>query len=196
MGIRPLVKASEVASTAALSREHTIEVSRSGLLSIAGGKWTTYRKMAEDCVDHAATMAKLDERPCVTKTLSIHGHHQHAEQFGDLRYYGSDALALGELKTASPELARQLDPALPIQAVQVVWAVRQEMARTVDDVLARRTRPLFLNAKAAIAMAPAVAKLMAAELGRDERWQNEQVAEFTAMAQGYLAGASARLNQP
>ncbi len=189
VGIRPLVKASEVASTAALSREHTIEVSRSGLLSIAGGKWTTYRKMAEDCVDHAATLAKLDERPCVTKTLSIHGHHQHAEQFGDLRYYGSDALALGELKTASPELARQLDPALPIQAVQVVWAVRQEMARTVDDVLARRTRALFLNAKAAIAMAPAVAKIMAAELGRDERWQNEQVAEFTAMAQGYLAGA-------
>ncbi len=74
-----------------------------------------------------------------------------------------------------------------------MWAVRQEMARTVDDVLAHRTHPLFLNAKAAIAMAPAVAKLMAAELGRDERWQNEQVAEFTAMAQGYLAGTSARL---
>ena len=185
-GIRPLVKASEVASTAALSREHTIEVARSGLLSIAGGKWTTYRRMAEDCVDHAATLAKLDERPCVTKTLNIHGYHQDAAQFGDLSYYGSDATALRELMATAPELGRQLDPALPIQAVQVVWAVRHEMARTVDDVLSRRTRALFLNTKAAMAMAPAVAKLMATELGQDDRWQTEQVAQFTAMAQGYL----------
>jgi glycerol-3-phosphate dehydrogenase len=185
-GIRPLVKASEAASTAALSREHTIEVGRSGLLSIAGGKWTTYRKMAEDCVDHAATLAKLDERPCVTKTLKIHGSHDHAEQFGDLSHYGSDATALRELMTTTPELGRRLHPALPIQAVQVVWAVRHEMARTVDDVLARRTRALLLNARAALAMAPAVAKLMAAELGRDETWQNHQVAQFTALAQGYL----------
>ena len=185
-GIRPLVKSSEVASTAALSREHTIEVGPSGLLSIAGGKWTTYRKMAEDCVDHAATLAKLDERPCVTKTLNIHGHHPHAEQFGDLSHYGSDAVALGELITAAPELGRGLHPALPIQAVEVVWAARHEMARTVDDVLARRTRALLLNAKAALAMAPAVAKLMAAELGRDETWENDQVAQFTALAQGYL----------
>ncbi len=185
-GIRPLVRASNVASTAALSREHTIEVGRSGLLSIAGGKWTTYRKMAEDCVDHAATLAKLDERPCATKTLKIHGYHQHAEEFGDLSCYGSDAPALRELMTTAPELGRRLHPALPIQAARVVWAVRHEMARTVDDVLSRRTRALFLNAKAALAMAPAVAKLMAAELGRDETWQNDQVAQFTTLARGYL----------
>lgn len=185
-GIRPLVKASEVASTAALSREHTIEVGKSGLLSIAGGKWTTYRKMAEDCVDHAATLAKLNERPCVTKTLKIHGFHEQAEQFGELRYYGSDALALHELVKASAALREQLDPALPIQAAQVVWAVRQEMARTVEDVLARRTRALFLNAKAALAMAPAVARIMAGELERDESWQKKQIAEFSATAQHYL----------
>jgi glycerol-3-phosphate dehydrogenase len=185
-GIRPLVKASEAESTAVLSREHTILVAKSGLLTIAGGKWTTYRKMAEDCVDHAATLAKLDERPCVTKTLNIHGYHQHAVEFGDLSYYGSDAPALRELMATSPELGHQLNAALPIQAAQVVWAVRHEMARTVDDVLSRRTRALFLNAKAALAMAPAVVKLMAGELGRDERWQNDQVAQFTAMAQGYL----------
>jgi glycerol-3-phosphate dehydrogenase len=191
-GIRPLVKASEVASTAALSREHTIEVAKSGLLTIAGGKWTTYRKMAEDCVDHAALLAKLDERPCVTRTLPIHGSHEHAEQFGDLRYYGSDAVAIRELMATAPELRRRLDPALPIAAVQVVWAVRHEMARTVDDVLARRTRALLLNAKAALAMAPAVAKLMAAELGRDERWHNDQVDQFTALAQRYLVHARQR----
>src|SRR5438132_12635271 len=142
--------------------------------------------MAEDCVDHAATLAKLDERPCVTKTLNIHGYHQHAEQFGDLSYYGSDATALRALMATAPELGRQLDPALPIQAVQVVWAVRHEMARTVDDVLSRRTRALFLNAKAALAMAPDVAKLMASELGRDETWQKDQVDQFTKLAQGYL----------
>jgi glycerol-3-phosphate dehydrogenase len=184
-GIRPLVKA-EASSTAALSREHTIQVARSGLLTIAGGKWTTYRKMAEDCVDHAATLGKLDERPCVTRTLRIHGYHPHPEQLGDLDTYGSDAAALGEMMTAAPELGRRLDPALPVVAAQVVWAVRQETARTVEDVLSRRTRALLLNAKAAIAMAPAVAKLMAAELGRDEAWQADQVAQFTAMAQNYL----------
>jgi len=137
-------------------------------------------------VDHAATLAKLDERPCVTKTLKIHGHHPHPQQFGDLKYYGSDAVALRELMATAPELGRRLHPALPIQAVEVVWAVRQEMARTVDDVLSRRTRALFLNAKAALAMVPEVVKLMAAELGRDETWQKDQVAQFTTLAQGYL----------
>jgi glycerol-3-phosphate dehydrogenase len=186
-GIRPLVKASEVASTAALSREHTIHVARSGLLTIVGGKWTTYRKMAEDCVDHAATLAKLDERPCMTKSLKIHGYHEHAEQFGELRYYGESAVAIGALMSADPVLARRLDQALPIFAAQVVWAVRHEMARTVEDVLARRTRALFLNARAAMAMAPEVARLLAGELGRNEEWQRDQVGQFTALAQGYQA---------
>ena len=184
-GVRPLVKASDAANTAALSRDHTIHVASSGLLTIAGGKWTTYRKMAEDCVDHAATLGKLDERPCVTRGLNIHGYHRHAEQFGDLRYYGSDAPAIRELMTSNPALARRLHDDLPIYAAQVVWAARQEMARTVDDVLARRTRALFLNAAAAVAMAGAVAELLAWELGRDEQWQREQVAEFTAMARNY-----------
>jgi glycerol-3-phosphate dehydrogenase len=185
-GIRPLVKTSAVASTAALSREHTIHVARSGLLTIAGGKWTTYRKMAEDCVDHAATLAKLDERPCVTKTLHVHGYQPHAEQFGELSYYGSDAPALRELMNREPALGRRLHDALPIYAAQVVWAARHEMARTVEDVLARRTRALFLNARAAVAMAPETAQLLAAELGRDEAWQATQVAEFMALAQGYM----------
>jgi glycerol-3-phosphate dehydrogenase len=184
-GIRPLVKASD-ASTAALSRDHTIHVARSGLLTIAGGKWTTYRKMAEDCVDHAATLAKLDERPCVTRTLNVHGYHRHAEQFGDLAFYGSDAGILRDWMESDPKLAVRLHEALPVYAAQVVWAVRHEMARTVDDVLARRTRTLFLNAQAALDMAPEVARLMAGELGRDEGWQAAQVADFRAMARGYL----------
>jgi glycerol-3-phosphate dehydrogenase len=185
-GIRPLVKASHAENTAALSREHTIHVAKSGLLTIAGGKWTTYRKMAEDCVDHAATLAKLDERACITRTLNIHGYHEHAEQFGDLRCYGASAPAIEELMASKPELRRRLHQALPVYAAQVIFAVREEMARTVEDVLARRTRCLFLNAQAAIDMAPQVARLMAEELGRDQRWQDEQVAQFTSVAQGYL----------
>jgi glycerol-3-phosphate dehydrogenase len=184
-GIRPLVKASE-ASTAALSREHTIHVAKSGLLSIAGGKWTTYRKMAEDCVDHAATLARLDEQPCLTKKLNIHGYHQHAEEFGELRYYGSAALGIQELTAEDRTLERRLHPALPMMAAQVVWAARHEMARTVDDVLARRTRMLFLDARAALAAAPEAARLLATELGRDEAWQREQVREFREIAGHYV----------
>jgi glycerol-3-phosphate dehydrogenase len=183
-GIRPLVKA-EASSTAALSREHTIDVSKSGLLSIAGGKWTTYRRMAEDCVDHAATLAKLEERPCVTRTLRIHGHRENCEELGELCFYGADAAGINELIATNAGLGRRLSAALPIVGAQVVWAVREEMARTLDDVLARRTRALFLNAGAAIEMAPEVARLMAVELGCDEAWQNSQVNEFTATARGY-----------
>jgi glycerol-3-phosphate dehydrogenase len=198
-GIRPLVKASDGANTAALSREHTILVAKSGLLTIAGGKWTTYRKMAEDCVDHAAMLAKLDERPCVTRGINIHGYHTHPEQFGDLSYYGSNAPAILELMKSDPALRDPLHEALPIYGAQVVWAARYEMARTVDDVLARRTRALLLNASAAIAMAGAVAQLLAAELGRNEQWQLNQVAEFTSIAQNYLihsAGRAGKLPEP
>jgi glycerol-3-phosphate dehydrogenase len=189
-GIRPLVKASSAtASTAALSRDHTIHVSKSGLLTIAGGKWTTYRKMAEDCVDHAATLGKLDERTCATKSLKIHGFHESAEELGELRYYGSDAAAILELVKDDTDLGWQIHPSLPVIAAQVVWAVRHEMARTVDDVLARRTRSLLLNAKAAIEMAPQVAKLMATELGKDERWQEAETENFLGIARQYLVAS-------
>ena len=184
-GIRPLVRSGEVASTAALSREHTIHVSKSGLLTIAGGKWTTYRKMAEDCVDHAATLARLDERPCVTRELRIHGHDADAGRFGELSYYGSAAAPVRELMESATELSRPLHPKLPVCAALVVWAVRNEMARTVDDVLARRTRVLVLNARAAVEVAPDVARLMAAELGRDPAWADDQVAQFNAIARRY-----------
>ncbi len=185
-GIRPLVKATDVGNTAALSRDHTIQVSKSGLLTIAGGKWTTYRRMAEDCVDHAATLAALDERECVTRTLQVHGYHEHPEELGDLWVYGADAAAIRAVMDADAGMAERLHPDLPIYAAQVYWAVRHEMARTVDDVLSRRTRALLLNARAAITMAPAVAKLMAAELGRDAAWQAAQLADFRAIAEHYL----------
>jgi glycerol-3-phosphate dehydrogenase len=180
-GIRPLVKANS-ASTAALSREHTITISRSGLLTIAGGKWTTYRKMAEDCVEHAIVLGRLGERPCITRNLAIHGSGSHENKNGEMGWYGSDATRIRELATAQPELLEPLSSDIPICGAQVVWAVREEMARTVDDVLARRTRCLFLNAPATIAVASKVAELMARELGRDETWQKGQLEDFRAIA--------------
>lgn len=185
-GIRPLVRAGDGKSTAALSRDHTIHIDSSGLLTIAGGKWTTYRNMAEDCVNQAATLAQLDDRPCKTRTLLIHGSITNRELNGHLAIYGSDASAIQGLADNDPELAAPLHPALPYIAAQVVWAVRFEMARTVEDVLARRTRALFLNAKAAVQMCPLVARLMAVELGCDESWERDQVQEFERLAAGYI----------
>jgi glycerol-3-phosphate dehydrogenase len=185
-GIRPLVRATGAASTAALSRDHVIHFDRSGLVTICGGKWTTYRHMAEDCVDQSATLAQLPEKPCVTHHLRIHGFHKAAKQFGALAVYGSDADEIRKLIEADARLGEPLHPALPYIKAEVVWAARHEMARTVEDVLARRTRALFLNARAALAMAPAVADLMASELGWDEANQSKQLAAFRDIASNYV----------
>ncbi len=184
-GIRPLVKAGDVGSTAALSRDHTIRIDQSGLVTVAGGKWTTYRHMAEDCVDQASTIGGLEERPCITRELRIHGFHEDAQAFGDLEVYGSDAPAIVEMMRAEPALDERLHPALPYRAAEVAWAARFEMARTVEDVLARRTRALFLNARAAMAMAPRVAEVMARELERDAAWAAGQVLRFREVASRY-----------
>jgi glycerol-3-phosphate dehydrogenase len=181
-GIRPLVKAANASNTAALSRDHTIHIDHSGLLNIAGGKWTTYRNMAEDCVNHAAILGKLPERECVTKQLNIHGFHPQAQKFGQLSFYGSDARAIQDLMEKDSELAQPLTADLPYVGAEVIWAVRHERARTVEDVLARRTRALFLNAKAAMTAAPKVASLMARELEYDSNWESKQLAAFEQIA--------------
>lgn len=185
-GIRPLVKSGGGSNTAALSRDHTIHIDKCGLISIAGGKWTTYRNMAQDGVDHAATLADLPDKDCVTKTLNIHGYHKNAAKFGALSFYGSDAPEIRRLADENAALGNLLDEELPYIEAEVVWAVREEMARSVEDVLARRTRALFLNSKAALRMAPRVAALLAAELGRDEAWQAEQVRLFGEVAKGFV----------
>ena len=188
VGIRPLVKAagSDASKTSALSRDHTIHIDGSGLLTIVGGKWTTYRHMAEDTVNHAATLGKLPDAVCKTAELKIHGWREGVSPEDDLSVYGADADAIRALADSSPELGDRLHPELPYLAAEIVWAAREEMSRTVDDALSRRTRALLLNARAAIAIAPKVAALLARELGRDEAWQREQVTAFTALAQQYL----------
>ena len=190
VGLRPLVKGEGRTST--LSRDHVIHVDGSGLLTITGGKWTTYRHMAEDCVDHAITLGRLPDLECATKNLHIHGYVEEAgaasslaaEEDEHMSVYGSDAEAIRGL-ARDPVLAARLHPALPYTAAEVVWAAREEMARTVEDVLARRTRALFLNAAAASAMAEEVASLLAAELGRGEDWVTGQVRQFSALAEQY-----------
>lgn len=186
VGIRPLVKAGNSANTAALSRDHTLQIDQNGLLTMTGGKWTTYRHMAEDCINQAAMLAKLPEKPCQTERLNIHGFHLQAAKFGHLAVYGADAPAILDLIRSDPTLANVLHPDLPYCEAEVIWATRHELARTVEDVLARRTRALFLNARAAAAMAPRVATLMAVELGQDENWQNQQIKDFCSLAKQYL----------
>jgi glycerol-3-phosphate dehydrogenase len=138
--------------------------------------------MAEDTVNQAAMLARLPEKNCVTKTLNIHGFHPHAEKFGPLSVHGSDALAIQDLMRANPPLAERLHPALHYTKAEVIWAVRVEMARSVEDVLARRCRALFLDAKAAVEMAPEVTRIVAAELGEDEDWQRRQLLAFDETA--------------
>lgn len=185
-GVRPLVKEGDGKNTAALSRDHSIRIDKSGLLSVAGGKWTTYRNMAQDCVDQAGTLGDLPDKDCVTKTLNIHGYHTNADHFGALSFYGSDAPAIRKLAEENPSLARPLDAQLPYIEAEIVWAAREEMARTLEDALGRRTRALFLNAAAAVRMAPRVAELLAEELGRDEAWKANQIREFTQLATGFM----------
>ena len=183
-GLRPLVKASGTKDTKTLSREHTILVSKSNLVSIIGGKWTTYRKMAEDVVSKAASVAGLSEAPSKTKSLAIHGATKDLE-LGHYGVYGSDAALLIALAEENSEWKVPLVPGLPYTQVELIWAVRHEMARTVEDVLARRTRALFLNAPACIKAAPMVGKLLAQELGHDEAWGRTSADAFIQLAQGY-----------
>jgi glycerol-3-phosphate dehydrogenase len=187
VGIRPLVKANgDSSKTSSLSRDHTIRVDNSGLLTIVGGKWTTYRHMAEDCVDHAVTLGELPDVRSKTHDLRIHGYKPGDASLTALGVYGSDGEAILALAATDNRLGQQLHPALPYIAAEVVWGVREEMARTLDDVLSRRTRALFLNARAAIEMAPAVARLMAQELGAGEDWIEQQLQQFNDEAGKYL----------
>jgi glycerol-3-phosphate dehydrogenase len=186
-GLRPLLRGPAGAKTAKLSREHAVTVSQSGLVTITGGKWTTYRSMAVDAVDHAAQTGALPQRASITAGLKLHGWREaENDESSSLAVYGSDARAVAALCTERPEWSGPLHPSLPYAAGEVIWAARHEAARCVDDVLARRTRSLFLNARASIEAAHHVAALLAAELGNEPLWQAVQAAEFQKLARGYL----------
>lgn len=184
-GIRPLVKSGETKNTASLARDHTIEIDDARLLTITGGKWTTYRTMAEDAVNHAIKIAGLPAAESITENLKIHGATENAAAFGELAIYGADAGAIAEIIAENPHLSEQLHANLPYRAAEIVWATRNEMARSIEDVLARRTRALFLDARAAIDIARKTAEIMALELGKNADWIDEQVKEFIETARSY-----------
>jgi len=188
-GLRPLVSpGGHESGTAAISRDHTLLVSSSGLVTISGGKWTTYRKMGEDTIDRAAQVGGLEEHDSPTEDLHLYGWKLGMDPDDPRSVYGSDADAVRVLCEADDtrRLSEPLHADLPYLRGEIVWAARNEMARSVDDALARRTRALLLNARAASEAADDAARLLADELGRDESWIHSQVAAFRETALGYL----------
>ena len=184
-GLRPLAATEDNSDkTKEISRGHKIIISESGLVSVIGGKWTTYRKMAEDTLSKIINKKFLPFKPSCTEKLKIHGYSI-SDSTGFLSVYGSDQKEVEKLMNES-EFAKPLSEETNITVAQVVWAVRNEMARTVEDVLARRTRILFIDAKVALGVAPKVAEIMMNELHRDETWKQNQVQTFSELAQGYV----------
>ena len=184
VGQRPLVKGENTdgaGATAAISRDHIIRISRAGLITITGGKWTTYRKMGEDGVDQAIRVGGLQKRPTRTPDMRLHGYSETVTgAFADV--YGSDLAEIRRL----PGDQEKLHVSLDLTEAEVRWAARSELARTVEDVLARRSRSLLLDARASIAAAPRVASILASELGKDDTWVQAQTRAYEQLAAGYL----------
>jgi len=185
-GLRPLAKPDDAKDTASVSRDHSITVDESGLITVTGGKWTTYRKMGEDTIRKAAELAGLENKNSITENLVIHGGQNYNHTEGVLKYYGSDAAHIKKLIEEQSDWGEKLHERLPYIKAQVIWAVRNEMARTVEDFLARRTRALLLDAKASVEMVPEVARLMAMELNKDAKWHKNQVEAYREVAQNYI----------
>jgi glycerol-3-phosphate dehydrogenase len=187
-GLRPLAKPDdENKATKEISRGHKIIISLSGLITITGGKWTTYRKMAEDVVDKAIMLGGFIDRECITRHMPIHGYRMDIDPYTDpMAPYGLDKDNILALEDDYPELEGFLSEKLQIRRSQVIWAVREEMAQTVEDVLARRTRALFLDARESIRLAPEVARMMAKEMNKDAEWTSRQVADFNEIAKNYI----------
>jgi glycerol-3-phosphate dehydrogenase len=179
-GLRPLVKKDASSSTKALSRDHVIRISSSGLITITGGKWTTYRKMGEDVIDQAQAVASLLESPSKTAHLKLRGYTE--EKLSEPWWvYGSDAKDIQALTNQT-----KLSDALPYNEAQVRYAIREEFARTIEDVLARRTRALLLDAKASLEVAPRVAAILAEELKYSSEKLNVQLANYRTLAKNYM----------
>jgi glycerol-3-phosphate dehydrogenase len=185
-GIRPLIQAKANRHTATLSRDHHLNISPGGLITIAGGKWTTYRKMGEDTIDQAARVGGLETKPSQTRDLHLNGWLEDTEIDPRYSIYGSNREHIETFERTDPSLKQTIHGNLPYRRAEVLWAIRYEMARTLEDVLARRTRALLLDAQASMEIAPEIARLMAKELGKDRAWMDRQVTAYRTLARGYL----------
>ena len=185
-GLRPLAAPSkgDGKSSKEISREHKLLKSASGIITITGGKWTTYRRMAEECLDFTIGAGLLEQRRCKTKQLRIHGYTTH-KQSGHTQIYGSDAQGIAELIDQNAALAAKLHPDYDFTHAELIWSCRQEMLVKVEDFLARRIRLLFLDARVSLSIAPLVAKIMAQELGKDEAWIQQELADYELLVKNY-----------
>ena len=189
-GLRPLVHPGGTSgSTKSISRNHEVFVSGSGVVTIVGGKWTTYSKMAEDTMKQVIAVGGLDDRACVTESLRVHAALDRDDpglpEHDPHRMYGADASIVAEIAAGDADLAAPLHPELPYTGAEIVFAARHEMALGLDDALSRRTRCLLLDARAAAEIAPRAAAIMAAELGGDQAWIDEEISRFQTLAAGY-----------
>ena len=186
-GQRPLAAPKkEGKSTKEISRSHKIFVSDNNLITITGGKWTTYRRMAEDTVDKAISLKILESRKCASKSYRIHGYKPKPDLTNHLYVYGSDMPEIEKLINSGNGMNERIHPKYDYTVAEVVWAVREEMARTVEDVLARRARLLFIDARAAMEAAPKVAGIVAKEFGYDKNWIDSQIEDFIRLANNYI----------
>ena len=186
-GLRPLAAPTgEGKKTKEISRGHKIVVADSGMVTLTGGKWTTYRQMAEDVMDQVSKVAGFEKKKSATRHMQIHGYKKNVDLTNPMYFYGSDEEKILALVNENKDLGKYLSKDLGIIKAQVIWAVREEMARTVEDFLARRTRALLLDARQSMKMAKEVATLMAKELGYDAEWEKSQVEEYTKLAKGYI----------
>ena len=186
-GLRPLAAPrSEDKKTKEISRSHKLIVEKSGLITIIGGKWTTYRKMAQDTIDLAYARMHLKAPECVTETYKIHGCKENPDYNDPLYVYGTDAEEIRSFIASSPTLGEKLHPQYTYSVGEIIWIVRNEMALTLEDVLARRLRILFLDAKAALEMAPRTARIIAAERQKDQQWIDMQIQSFSELTSNYI----------
>ena len=180
-GLRPLIREKNK-PTKAISREHLIEVSSSGLITLVGGKWTTFRKMGEDAIDACQKKLNMHKKKSRTEHLKLHGYLDTFDAYDPLLPYGTDKEAILKIAKTQPEYAKKIHPKLPYIKAEILFAVREEMARRLEDVLCRRTRALFLDAKSTLEAASDVAKIMATELGLSEDWVHQELKDFREIA--------------
>ena len=185
-GLRPLASDPDNPhATKEISRRHKIIVSSSGLITVTGGKWTTYRCMAEETIDRAISEGLLEKRKCVTRTLKVEALPEKIAN-NRLRIYGENAGEIENIMAENPDTAEKISDKLPYTKAEIIWICRNEMPVTLEDMLARRTRALIFDARAAEKCAPLVAEIMAGEMGHDGRWIEEQVASFRKLVKKYL----------
>ena len=182
-GLRPLAATSDKKSTKEVSRSHKIDISPSGLISVLGGKWTTYRKISEDAIDTAISINKLKKKKCKTKKTKLFGYKKKVDFSDPMHVYGSLKKKVESLGGIDDN--KSLSTKFYISNNIIEWSIIHEMALTVEDILARRTRCVFLDSNESKLIAPSVAKKMADVLEKDQEWIDSELKNFNKLIKNY-----------